>query len=190
MGLPVPNYPDYTIETDGRIYSKKSNRWLKASLGNNGYYGIELRNVEGHKRLSIHRLVALTYIPNPNNLPFVNHKDEDKTNNNASNLEWCTHQYNITYGSTTKRRVLHTDYSKPSYKENAIKNGKRVSKPTLQIDDNGKIIQRFESAKEASRVTGISHSHILECCHGKRYKRVGGYHWQFERGNDLSAFQY
>lgn len=184
MGLPIPDYPDYTIETDGRVYSKIRHRWLKATLGDNGYYGIELRNNEGHKRLSIHRLVALTYIPNPNHFPFVNHKDEVKTNNNVNNLEWCTHQYNITYGSVQDRKTMHTDYSKASYKENAIKNGKSVCRAVSRFTKEGKYLDSFESARDAARQLGFTSYHITECCKEKR-KTSNGFIWRYERGNDL-----
>lgn len=188
MGLPVPDYPDYTIETDGKVYSKIRNRWLKATLGNNGYYGIELRNNKGHKRLSIHRLVALTYIPNPKNLPFVNHKDEVKTNNNVNNLEWCTHKYNITYGSIQERRKLHTDYSKLSYKENAIKNGKSVCRAVSRFTKEGNYLDSFESARDAARQLSLTSNHITECCNKKR-KSSNGFIWRYEGGNDLSDCQ-
>lgn len=189
MGLPIPGYSDYLIETDGRIFSKVSNRWLKATLGNNGYYGVELRNSYGARRLSIHRLVALTYIPNPNNYPQVNHKDENKLNNDLSNLEWCTNQYNMTYGTFIERKVAHTDYSKPSYRENAIKNGKKVCKPVARYTKDGQYIDSFESAKDAARKLNFNSSHITECCRKQR-KTSNGYVWKYERSDDLSDFQF
>ena len=189
MGIPIPEYPDYLIEKDGRIFSKKTNKWLKASIGNTGYYGIELANDQGHKRLSIHRLVALAYIPNPHNLPQVNHKDENKLNNHVSNLEWCTSYYNMTYGTLIERRVAHTDYSKPCYRENAIKNGKKVSRPVARYTKDGQYIDSFESAKDAVRKLGLTSSHITECCRCQR-KSSNGYVWRYERRDDLSVFQF
>lgn len=185
MGIPIPNYPDYLIESDGRIFSLKRNIWMKPSLGNNGYYGLELANKDGHKRLSIHRLVALAYIPNPNNYPIVNHKDENKLNNNVENLEWCTAKYNLTYGSTIKRRVSHTDYSKPIYKRNARKNGKKVSKPVARYTLSGKYIDSFESAAVAARHLKLQSNHIIECCRSEKRKSAHGYIWKYERGEDL-----
>ena len=189
MGLPIPGYPDYLIEKDGQIFSLKTNKWLKANIGNTGYYGIELANDKGHKRLSIHRLVALTYIPNPNNLPQVNHKDENKLNNNVNNLEWCTNQYNMTYGTFIERRVAHTDYSKPSYRENAIKNGKKVSRPVTRYSISGQYIDSFESAADAKRKLNLISNHISECASGKR-STAHGYVWKYERSEDLSDFQF
>lgn len=189
MGMPIPEYPDYLIETDGRIFSTIRNKWLKASIGNNGYYGIELRNEKGHKRMPVHRLVALTYIPNPNNYPQVNHKDENKLNNNVDNLEWCTSYYNMTYGTLTERRVAHTDYSKPCYRENAIKNGKTVCRPVERYTKSGEYIDSFESATDAKRKLKLKSTHITECCKFQR-KSSNGYVWRYERRNDLSDFQF
>ena len=190
MGLPIPDYPDYLIEKDGRIYSLKRNKWLKSSPGSNGYYGIELANHEGRKRFSVHRLVAMTYIPNPNELPQVNHKDENKANNHVSNLEWCSAKYNMNYGIAAKTRHSKIDYKKEIYRENAIRNGKKASLPVLQYNKTGEFIKRFESIKEASRQTGANSSHISECCNGNRYKSVGGFIWKYERRSDLLGYQF
>jgi len=82
---------DYEIYKDGRIFSKKQNRFIKPQPNDMGY----LRVFICQKRLFVHRLVAEKYIPNPQNLPCVNHIDGNHTNNNVSNLEWCTQRYNI-----------------------------------------------------------------------------------------------
>lgn len=189
MGLPVPGYPDYLIETDGRIYSTISNIWLKPSIGNNGYYGVELRNAKGRKRLNIHRLVALAFIPNPENYPVVNHKDENKLNNDVSNLEWCTSQYNLTYGTATERRVANTDYTKPIYREIAIKNGRKVSRPIARYTKSGQYIDSFKSIRDAVRQLELTSNHISDCASGKRASS-NGYVWKYERGNDLSDYQF
>jgi len=181
MGMPIPGYPDYMIETDGRIFSRKSKKWMKASIGNNGYYGLELSNSEGHKRLNIHRLVALAYIPNPNNYPQVNHKDENKLNNDVSNLEWCTVKYNLNYGTCRERARKSRDYSTLTYRINAIKNGKKVCKPVSQFTLTGEFVGSYESATQANRALGINKSHITECCKGKR-KTAHGFVWKYGKG--------
>lgn len=83
----------YEICKDGRIYSKVRNKYLKPGINNNGYMYIN----DGNKNYLVHRLVAEKYIPNPNNYNQINHKDEDKTNNNVDNLEWCDAKYNMKY---------------------------------------------------------------------------------------------
>ena len=104
MGLPVLDYPNYTVCEDGRIYSLLSNKYLKQSKNNSGYMTVELFNKNGSKRLLVHRVVAMAYIPNPFGFPQVNHKDENKLNNCVENLEWCTAKYNMNYGNGAKTR--------------------------------------------------------------------------------------
>lgn len=102
------------------------------------------------KAYSVHRLVAQAFIPNPDNLPEVNHKDENPLNNRVENLEWCTRQYNI-------------DYSK--------------SKPVCQYDESG-ISAEYKSIAEASRVTGIGRTSINNVLCGWS-KTAGGYKWAY-----------
>lgn len=91
------------VRKDGRMYHKPE---IILSPKNNGkgYFTVCLYKNKTHKYYLIHRLVALTFIPNPDNLPCVNHKDEDKTNNRVDNLEWCTVKYNSNYKGVLKRR--------------------------------------------------------------------------------------
>lgn len=189
MAIPVEGYEKYTVDKNGRIYSLISNKYLKPNSNKQGYLSVELFNDKGSKRLLIHRLVAKAFIPNPLNLPQINHKDENPKNNSVDNLEWCTAKYNMNYGIGAIKRHKNIDYSKPCFKINAILNGKKVSKPVMQIDKEGNILNTFISAKEASIVTGVDHSHINHCCNNKR-KTAGGFVWKFERSEDLSQFQY
>ena len=97
----------YEISDEGKVYSKG----VEKKLGvRNGYLTVNLyqpnsskKRIKKYKKASIHRLVALAFIPNPNNLPEVNHKDENKTHNWKDNLEWCTSEYNHNYGSYKER---------------------------------------------------------------------------------------
>ena len=93
---PHPTQTDYLITEEGDVYSRKFGKLKKRKqqTNNDGYKTINLWNNGKKNTHSIQRLVAETYIPNPDNLPEVNHKDEDKTNNNVTNLEWCSRQYN------------------------------------------------------------------------------------------------
>lgn len=147
---------------------------------------VELFKDKKGKKFLVHRLVALAFIPNPNCLPQVNHKDENRANNDVDNLEWCSAKYNMNYGMGAKTRHLKIDYSKPSYALNARANGKKVSRPVAQYGRDGSFICDYESGKEAHRKTGINHSHILECCAGK-VKTAGGYIWEYKRSDDLSV---
>lgn len=189
MAIPVLNYPNYTVNEKGKIYSIKSNKFIKPSITKKGYMSVELFNENGSKRMLVHRIVAMAYIPNPNHYPQVNHIDENPSNNNVENLEWCTAKYNMNYGNGARTRHFKIDYSKPCYRENAIKNGKNASVPVLQISLAGKVINRFESIKDAERYLGIKTSHICDCCKGKR-KTSNGFLWKYERSDDLSQYQY
>lgn len=94
----------YSVDTDGVVYGRKGNP-LKPYDNGYGYLIVDLHDLNGGKRhRKVHRLVADAFIPNPDNLPEVNHRDEDKYNNAVSNLEWCTSSYNKRYGSGRKMR--------------------------------------------------------------------------------------
>lgn len=110
----IPDYNGiYKISNFGNVrrystYCKKDNRIpeyhiVKTHIHKLGYYRVTLSKNNKSKNYLLHRLVAQVFIPNPNNLPQVNHKDENKLNNNVNNLEWCTRSYNCRYGTRTKR---------------------------------------------------------------------------------------
>lgn len=107
-----------------------------------GYLRVGLRNGDIQKFFSIHRLVAQVFLPNPDNLPEVNHKDENKANNWVTNLEWCTNLYNIRYGTGIKRR----------------------SKTVYQYSKDGQFIREWPSTREVERSLGYSSSCISRAC--------------------------
>lgn len=126
-----------------------------------GYKKAKLRNGDStSKMFSVHRLVAQAFIPNPQNLPQVNHKDENKFNNNVENLEWCTAKYNTNYGTGVER------CSKSRFKKVA------------QCSLDGKLIMEWGSIKEIVETLGISYSRISQACNGKT-KTSNGYIWKF-----------
>lgn len=94
-----PTLQGYFVTEDGRVFSNKRGplKERKQHLNYRGYPIIRLCKDGVNKNYKVHRLVAETYIPNPDNLPCVNHKDEDKSNNHVDNLEWCDHAYNMEY---------------------------------------------------------------------------------------------
>lgn len=112
----------------------------------------------------VHRLVAITFLPNPNGLPQINHKDENPLNNQVSNLEWCDAKYNSNYGN---------------HKEN-IRNG-MSHKPVLCIK-NGKVVKEYLSAYYASLETGICRMGIVKCCNKTNWRKTaGGYEWKYKK---------
>lgn len=131
-----------------------------------GYKGIKLRGGGIRKGFRVHRLVAQAFIPNPDNLPLVNHIDEDKHNNIVSNLEWCTHKYNTNYGSAPKKMS-------ESHKNNPI-----YCKPVVQYTMDGQFIKSYPSAKEAAKQIGLHAQNIGACCRGL-YSQTGGFRWRY-----------
>ena len=133
----------------------------------NGYKKVELTKNGFSKRYYVHRLVAEAFIPNPDNLPEVNHKDEVASNNHVDNLEWCTHRYNSNYGTRAVR-----------IKDKMKQIGR--SKPVLMYSKDGILIKRFDSIREASTTLNIHCGSIVECCQGKIRKSAGGYVWKYD----------
>lgn len=148
----VVGYEDlYEVSNEGNVRNKITGRMLKPYY-DKGYLKVVLYKNGEQKHCSIHRLVAQAFLPNPRNLPEVNHIDENKLNNNVENLEWCSRQYNIDYSQS-----------------------KSVNQYTLE----GGLLNTYKSVCEASRQTGIDQSSISSCCLGKRYKSAGGYIWKY-----------
>ena len=108
----------------------------------------------------MHRLVAKAYISNPDNLPQINHKDENIRNNCVNNLEWCTAKYNCNYGTRNSRRA------------------ESQSKEVSQYSKDGKLIATYKSTKIASENTGIGRFNIINVCNNN-HKTAGGYVWKY-----------
>ena len=161
----------YKVSNLGNIYSFYVNRILSKHLMPNGYITIRLCNNSQHKRVQLGRIVAIAFIPNPDNLSEVNHKDCNPRNNESENLEWCTHAYNINYANRTQKML-----NSPGYKA-AMSN---IKIPILQFDKNGTFIRRWNSGSEIEKETCINAGNISLCCSGKR-KSAGNYIWRYEQ---------
>ena len=181
---PVVGYEGlYEVSNIGNVRSLfRYKKTLKLSMNTTGYPCVEIFKNKKGKRVNVHRLVATAFIPNPENKPQVNHIDENKTNNRVENLEWVTAKENMNHGTRLQRQLVHSPPFTEERKEISRKNGKSVSKPVLQFSKNGMLINKYESAKEAHRQTGVNHSHIIECCKHQRYKTAGGFVWKYVGG--------
>lgn len=168
---------DRTITVlDGcRIYEKSiAGKQLKQSLHTKGYKTVTLTKDGKSKTCFVHRLVAEAFIENQDNLPMVNHKDEDKTNNFVENLEWCTALYNNTYGNKTERQA------------NKIRGRKSEKIVTvIQRDLDGKFINWYPSITEAAKAVHSRPQAISAVCNGKR-KTHRGYIWEFDKNDSCS----
>jgi hypothetical protein len=163
----------YIVSNTGRIKSLfRYKKELKPKTEQNGYNRVQLFKNKKGKWLSVHRIVAEAFCDKPEGCDIVNHKDENKLNNNANNLEWCTAKYNNSYGTRLKRMVTNTDYTKRQINnKNQIK---ACSKPITQYTKEGSFLQSWNSASECSRATGITISNIRRVCNGER-KTAGGF---------------
>lgn len=145
---------------NGCLYSIKE-RNKKPYINKNGYCYVSLNNAYGKtKTIQVHRLVAQAFIKNLYNYPCINHKNEDKLDNRAENLEWCSYKYNINY--------------KNAHKKSSISHKKKV----LQFSLDNVFINAFDSAIEAKQKTKIDNSSISRCCYGES-KTAGGFLWRF-----------
>ena len=157
----------YQISNLGRV----KNRHQKIiAFGNDrfGYIRVHLWKNGISKHHLVHRLVAQAFLPNPDNLPCVNHKDENPLNNNEDNLEWCTVKYNTNYG-TRNKRISEKQINDP------IKS-KRINQ--YDLDDN--FIRTWPSAMEIERELGYDNGNIIKCCKGnKNYSHAYGYIWKY-----------
>ena len=172
----------YRVSNWGRILSLNYRNTGKAELmkpsqEKNGYLKIVLSKNKKTKKCYVHRLIAFTFLDNPENLPQVNHKDENKTNNfvflnedgsinkEKSNLEWKTHRDNINHGTHNERSAK------------TRTNGK-LSKRVLQLSLSGELIREWESTMECER-NGFDHSTVAKCCRGElpHYK---GFIWMYK----------
>lgn len=145
----------YEVSNLGRVRSLKANKILQPAIKSNGYQVVILsRHWTETSHKLVHRLVAEAFIPNPGNLPQVHHKDENKCNNCADNLEWCTAVYNVRQST---------------------------AKIVQQIKD-GKVIAEYPSTYAAAKATGNYACSIAKCCRGdKKYPHPGGYVWRYRK---------
>lgn len=167
----IPNYEGlYEVSTYGNIRNAitKAPRKLKEDLSRGGYYTVSLSKSSKYSKYFVHRLVAITFLPNPKKLPVVNHIDFCRTNCRVDNLEWCTYQYNAIHA---KDRTWSED-------NKALRIIKR-SKPVEQYNLDGKLLATFSSLREAENKTGICN--IARVVEG-RGKTAGGFIWKF-KGN-------
>ena len=181
----------YQVSNLGRVKSLGFDKWHKGRIlkqsfdGKGNYLFVGLHKDGETKQKNVHRLVAETFIPNPNNLPCVNHINEIKTDNKATNLEWCTVEYNSNYGNAKKNMIESRRKNNDQEEINRkIKDTKKKNqsfsceKPVAQYTISGTLVATYESATDTERKTGISRCGIQRCCIG-RYSQAKGYVWKY-----------
>ena len=189
----IPGYEEYySVSTYGRVLAKfrlvkftdknGNEQWKRVEShllndkkrGKGGYVSVSLRgdNYFSTNKFYVHRLVAMAFIPNPDNLPIINHKDENPRNNNVENLEWCTHKYNLNYGEAQLRRV---QSASAKAAEAALKEKGLIS----VFIEGGRHIGDFSLIKTAMKALGIktkSTARIERCLAGE-IDSAYGYEW-------------
>lgn len=149
---------NYDVSNSGLVRNSTNKKIIALQIDRKGYHRVTLWNKGNKKLLRVHRLVAEAFIPNPNILETVNHKNENKADNRVENLEWMSREDNLRYGTRTERM--------------AKTNNKKVM--AISLKDTKVIV--FKSMKQAEKF-GFNHSGISACCHGK-YNQYKGFIWK------------
>ena len=152
----------YQVSNKGRVKSLKQGKEkiLKPERCR-GYLRVGLLKNRNRKMFMVHRLVAQAFISNSDNLPMINHKDENPSNNRVENLEWCDSKYNNNYGTRTQRQ------------------SEKLSKPVLQYTKDGEFIREWKSGVDIKSNLGYSRGNISQCCTGK-LKWIYGFVWKYK----------
>lgn len=155
----IPGYEGlYRISEDGQVF-KFNGREMNGSINSYGYRVVSLTKDRIKTDCKVHRLVALTFIPNPSDHECVNHIDGNKLNNSVSNLEWCSKGHNNRHA----RSMLNIDFS---------------AKPVVQKCPNGEIVALWRNMETAATITGCTAPLISACCRGT-VQQTGGYIWEY-----------
>lgn len=167
--IPVIGYErEYLVSQNGEVYSIKSNKLLKPYTDKNGYQIVGLFHKGKQKKYKIHRIVAMAYLPNPNNYIQVNHKDENPANNCASNLEWCNCEYNINYGNRNNKVAI------------SLKNNKEKYRRKIACFDKSMSLVKVYPSLRSVEEDGFNHGAVYSMCNGKnRYKSYKGFIWKY-----------
>ena len=187
----IEGFPMYQISNYGRVFSRYTNKYMKSHKDKDGYSRLSLRKNNKCYMKRVARLVASAFIPNPDGLPIVNHKDENKANDHAENLEWCTVQYNNTYGtrlkSVSKKLLGHELFGKgrtitPEERKKRSKNS-GMKRKVNQIDPSTHaIIKTWDSMADYGRAIGMNPQRtavgICMVCTNRSHT-YHGYIWEY-----------
>lgn len=163
----------YQVSNFGRVINCKRNSEMKAIVRSNGYLSVNLTKDGKCRTLSIHRLIAEAFIPNPQGLPCINHIDENKCNNSIENLEWCTYREN-----TQKYMDNHPEVFSEYNGRPRIKRPHKHFSAVEQMTMSGEPVKVWKNVSVIKHEMGWSDWSIAECCRGNRHSAYG-YKWRY-----------
>lgn len=169
---------DHYRENGTSEYIQKGRVLKQATIKRNGYCYVTLSKKGKLRKFRVHRLVAIAFIPNTENKPYINHLNAIRADNRVQNLEWCTQSENVKYSYNIGNSKSPAYWKNKGDKMKWINEGKHCKK-VMQYDLNMNKISEFMNIAEAGRKTLTNRSNIVQCCKG-RVKTAGGYIWRYK----------
>lgn len=190
----IEGFDNYQISNLCRVKNVKFNRFIKPLLGKHGYLCVNLYKDGKLKHLLLHRLLAIAFIPNPENKPCIDHINTDRTDNRIENLRWTTQKENhnnplslINHANAARGRVVSEEQKKRQSEKmkGRYKGNKWGSKKIIQLTLDGNFIREWDSIKDAADSFGVSSSAIWNCLNCKcQVKSIKGFVWKYKKETD------
>ena len=190
----IEGFDNYKISNLGRVKNIKFDRLVKPLLDNKGYIMVNLYKDGKMKRLSLHRLIAIAFIPNPDNKPCIDHINTDRSDNHIDNLRWVTQKENhnnplslMNHSKAAKGRTISEEQKKNQSEKmkGRYKGNKWGSKKIIQLTLDGIFVREWDAIKDAAESFGVSSSAIWNCLNGKcQVKSIKGFKWEYKKETD------
>ena len=190
----IEGFDNYQISNLCRVKNVKFNRFVKPLLDKHGYVCVNLYKDGKMKHLLLHRLLAIAFIPNPENKPCIDHINTDRTDNHIENLRWVTNKENhnnplslINHANASRGRVVSEEQKKRQSEKmkGRYKGNKWGSKKIIQLTLDGNFVREWDSIKDAADSFGVTSSAIWNCLNGKsQVKSIKGFVWKYKKETD------
>lgn len=190
----IKGFDNYQISNLCRVKNVKFNRFVKPLLDKHGYTCVNLYKDGKMKHLLLHRLLAIAFIPNPENKPCVDHINTDRTDNRIENLRWVTNKENhnnplslVNHANASRGRVVSEEQKKRQSEKmkGRFKGVRKFSKKIIQLTLDGNFVREWDSIKDAADSFGVTSSAIWNCLNGKsQVKSIKGFIWRYKKETD------
>lgn len=190
----IEGFDNYQISSLGRVKNIKFDRYVKPLLDNKGYLTVNLYKDGKMKHLTLHRLIAIAFIPNPENKPCIDHINTDRSDNRIENLRWCTQKENhnnplsiVNHGNASSGRVVSEEQKKNQSEKmkGRFKGVRKSSKKIIQLTLDGIFVREWDAIKDAAESLGVSSPAIWNCLNGKcQVKSIKGFKWEYKKETD------